>query len=262
MTSQPPKNLATFQQQFGQYLRDPVAAPLPTGIPEKPATIYQQLVFDNYRGFIDSCFPICRRLTEEQQWLSLIRLCLRENKSTNPMFNSIPAQFLATLATAEHLPPWYQSLAHYEWIELAIDIQVDSIPQTISVERLNETLLTPATSLQLLPNPTLQNLRYEWPVHQISQDFQPEAPIETYLLVYRNHAHQSNFIEINSATAQLISCLTTIETIKNHSLLESLAIKLGFELPEQLYHFLVPLLTDLIYQEALYLKEQNNDESR
>ncbi len=209
-----PENLQTFQLAFGKYLRNPEQVQIPEGINSQRAKIYEDLLFNNVSGFINSCFPVCKSLVDENQWYTLRRSFFRDWRSHSPYFREIPQEFLEYLNEASTpLPPWFYELAHYEWIELFVDTFDDEIdspefenleiqPQEIEFDK--PTLTDKNSRLVLCANTTLQNLEYEWPVHTISSTHIPNTPSPTFLAVFRNNKFEVKFQELNAATSLLL----------------------------------------------------------
>lgn len=194
----PPASLQSFQRHFGRYVRDPDGASFPAGIPVRRARIYEELLFNNLRGFLNACFPVCRRMLGGEAWERLMRDFFRDWRCETPFFSEIPEEFVSYLMSDEvweALPDWFTALAHYEWIELSVDLTDEALfPSADSIGDLNT----------LRVNPTLRNLVYQWPVHTISETHRPSQPALTYLLVYRDSAFAVQFAEINAMTSRLI----------------------------------------------------------
>lgn len=187
-----------FQMEFGRRCRDPRAA-RPTGVPARNMRIYEELLFNNITGFVDACFPVCRAMTGERRWRHLARAFFRDWRATTPVFREIPREFVSFLEQSpRRLPAWLRELAHYEWVELATDTHEAVVPAHDAAADLRHG--------QPLVNPTLMNLRYAWPVHQIAPGRRPRRRA-THLLVFRDAEDQVRFVEINALTARLIDLL-------------------------------------------------------
>ena len=59
-----------FQHALAQHLRDPHHTRRPAGVPQRRMAVYNELVFTNSCGFVDSCFPVCRPLLLPPQAVS------------------------------------------------------------------------------------------------------------------------------------------------------------------------------------------------
>lgn len=239
-----PGALQSFQHTFGKYLRDPQNEACPVGIPARRARIYEDLLFNNLRGFLDACFPVCRRLMDESAWEYLLREFFRGWRSDTPYFSKIPWEFVSYLAadmTSVRLPEWFAELAHYEWIELEVDLSNGT--STVST-----TASCNASCLRA--NPTLRNLVYRWPVHTINDNRFPTASMTTHLLVYRDHSFSVQFAEINAMTARLIE-LVMKNTFTSEEALSTLAEEMHHPPSEPWIKFGKAIIDDLIAQEIL-----------
>ncbi|MEW6165480.1 MAG: putative DNA-binding domain-containing protein [Pseudomonadota bacterium] len=189
-----------FQLDFGRHLRDPRAAARPAGVPRRRMAIYHELLFNNLTGFLDACYPVTRSVLGEARWRRLDRAFFREARCRTPYFREIPREFLEWLAASEiKLPPWLRELAHYEWVELALDVMEAHAPDH-----------DPAGDLLAgvpVPAPALLNLAYAWPVHRIGPTWRPRKPRLTHLLVYRDADDAVRFIELNPVAARLVALL-------------------------------------------------------
>jgi len=219
-----------FQYALGRHLRHPRSAKRPDDIPVRRTDIYRELVRNNLEGFLRACFPVTHALLGTRRWPRLVDAFFREARCHSPYFREIPREFLDWLLTAETLPvalpPWLAELAHYEWVELALDVMETAAlpnfdPEGDLLE--GEPVLAPA----------LMNLTYAWPVHQIGSTFRPRKPQPAHLLVFRNTADRIEFIELNPLSARLVTLLqkggrsgreacTRIATELHHPSLDSL----------------------------------------
>lgn len=189
-----------FQQAFGCHLRDPRRAPCPAGVPARRAAIYGELLFNNLTGFLDACYPITHKILGEQRWRRLHRAFFREARCRTPYFREIPREFLDWLPT-DCGPRWLKDLAHYEWVELALDVMETATPPHDPQGDL-------LAGIPVLA-PALMNLAYPWPVQRIGPDYRPRKPRQTHLLVYRNAGDEVQFIELNPVSARLVDLLLT-----------------------------------------------------
>lgn len=208
-----------LQYQFAQAIRQPEKSLGHQGvkIEARRLAIYQSLFFNNIVEFVSNTFPVLKSLYVESDWHQLIRLFFSQYRSDSPIFTEIPKAFLAFLTDEYQLtetdPIFTRELAHYEWIELDVSIRqlnTDKASglkddtafskQSPSIAQIkNETFfLSPLASL----------VSYPYPVHQISQTFQPTEPSEqTYLVVYRNDQYEVNFLQINAATVFMLDLI-------------------------------------------------------
>lgn len=198
-----PQPFQEFQLALGRRLRDPRGTERPAGVPARRLAIYEELLFNNVTGFLDSCFPVSRKLLGEKRWRRLNRIFFRDWRSHTPWFREIPREFLRWLTETEilpvRLPRWLAELAHYEWVELALDVMDAPEPPADP----DGDLMAGVPVLA----PALMNLAYAWPVHRIGPDWRPRKPVQTHLLVFRDRAGMVQFIQLNPVSARLVALL-------------------------------------------------------
>lgn len=187
------------QREMASFLRDPEGRGAPKGIEPRRLQIYRDLVYRNIEGFISSGFPVLRSLYADADWEAMVRTFILEHRCTTPLFLRISEEFLAFLSAdaREGLRGFEVELAHYEWLELAVDVAEGEVPEHLEspdIETARATL-----------SPVAQLASYQYPVHRIGPSFQPEAPTEpSFLLVYRDRESRVKFMELNAATARLL----------------------------------------------------------
>jgi hypothetical protein len=190
-----------FQADFSRHIRDPRAAARPAGVPRRRMAIYNELLFNNLTGFLDACYPVMRSMLSERRWRRLNRAFFREARCQTPYFREIPREFLRWLAARDAPvgPPWLKELAHYEWVELALDVMdADAPPHHPHGDLL--------AGIPVLA-PALMNLAYQWPVQRIGPDYRPRKPHPVHLLVFRDPQDEVRFIELNPVSARLVALL-------------------------------------------------------
>jgi hypothetical protein len=52
--------------------------------------VYNELLFNNLCGFLDTCFPVCPALLGEKRWRRLNRTFYRDSPLHTPWFREIP----------------------------------------------------------------------------------------------------------------------------------------------------------------------------
>lgn len=228
-----------FQHAFARHLRDPQRTRRPEGVPARPMALYQELLFNNVCGFLDSCFPVCRQYLGEARWRSLCRTFYRDWPLHTPWFREIPGEFVRHLQrgkVTQRLPRWLPDLAHYEWAELAADVMDVDMPAH-----------DPQGDLMAAPvclNPARIEVVSDWPVHRIGPDWQPRRPQATFLLVYRDATQQRvRFTELNAHTARVLALLQ--EGLSGREAIDLLAAEMADTDPLALRHFGQQLLNDL-----------------
>lgn len=234
-----PPDFQSFQRAFGRHVRDPLRTPRPAGVPARRMAVYNELLFNNLCGFLDSCFPVARATLGEARWRRLNRTFFRDWPSHTPWFREIPREFVRYLSETEikqPLPAWLAELAHYEWVELAIDIMNNPTPDHDA----QGNLLIGRPVL----NPCLMNLAYQWPVHKIGPNYRPRKQQPTQLLVYRDHNDEVQFVASNPVTARLVALLDS-ETLTGRAACLRIAEELQHPRPETLLAHGVAMLEQL-----------------
>ena len=198
---------ATLREQqfaFAAHLRDPTAHAPPPGIEDRRLAIYRELVFANVEGLLGGGFPVLRSLLAESDWLALVRAFLRDHRATSPLFPELPREFVRFLQSRDSDPPWCVELAHYEWIEVALDYAEADPPAPAAPD------FDPLTA-PLQASPLAWPLAYAWPVHRLAPGHVPDAPPPepTCLLVQRDPTGRVRFHEIGRVAFHLIERAST-----------------------------------------------------
>lgn len=236
MTSQnPDPDFQQTQRAWVAYMRDSETNPGFEGIEARRLKIYRELIFNNIESFLSSGFPVLKSLMPADQWRVLVRDFIVQHRCHSPYFLEISQEFLSYL-NEQSSPmlgqwPFALELAHYEWVELALDVSTEVFPaqemgpgdaQILSDEQL--------LSGRPLISPLLWRLSYQYPVHRIGPDFQPQSPPEqpTCLLVYRDRQEQVRFLESNAVTLRLLQLLED-GALSASEALRQVAGELGYE---------------------------------
>lgn len=211
-----------LQAGFAAYLRDPEACDMPAGIETRRLQIYRDLIYNNIESFISKGFPVLRRLYTDQDWASLVRSFIVRHHCHSPYFLEIAQEFVAYLSEEHEAsvcdPAFLLELAHYEWVELALDIAEEELPEPAQNAVIDD-------NSWLCLSPLAWSLAYQYPVHQIGPANRPaEPPAQpTYLVVYRDRADEVRFMESNALTARLLELAKP--GIRLSELLERLALE-------------------------------------
>ncbi|RLQ23210.1 DUF2063 domain-containing protein [Seongchinamella sediminis] len=213
-------SLRDAQLAMAAHLRDPEGAPAPAGIEERRLQVYRELIYNNIEGFISGGFPVLRSLYPQPEWDQLVRMFMDTHRCKSPYFLEISQEFISYLLNEHQLrecdPPFMAELAHYEWVELALDIAEDELPapaDTIDLETCCPRL-----------SPLAWVLSYQFPVHRVGAGYRPQtADQPTYLVVYRNHRDEVEFIELNAATARLLELIRDNDSASSVEILSALA---------------------------------------
>lgn len=198
------------QYRFAAHIRNPEHEPAPEQVEDRRMAIYRDLFFNNISGTLQSAFPVIRSLFSEDRWQTLVRDFMVKHQCKTPLFVEIAREFMAYLDNerlSDDDPPFLKELAHYEWVELALSIHEAEFKRTPLADE-------DCLSLQFQQSPLAWLLVYQFPVHQISVDNQPQSPNDTpvCLLVLRNEADEIKFIELNPVSARLMDLLSQGET--------------------------------------------------
>lgn len=211
------------QMRFAGYIRDPENKPAPDDVELRRMKVYRELFFNNVESFMADCYPVLKEVLGEQRWQRFIYDYFSRHQSKTPLFPVMPSELLDYLQNeyeAENSDPAFlPELAHYEWIEM--ELATSDAEADFGGINANGDLLDGIPVMTPLAAP----LVYQYPVHQISSQSQPEAvpEIPTYLLVYRDRKDEVEFTEINALTYRLLQMVAHNQTQNGEQLLQSLA---------------------------------------
>jgi uncharacterized protein len=221
--------LATQQDALAAYIRDPERMPPPAGIEERRLKIYRELFFNNVEGMLAGNFPVLRKLYGDDGWATLIRAFYRDHDCQTPLFTELAREFLRYLETRASTdksrdagrgdPPWLRELAHYEWIELALQIseaRIDDIAHDADGDLLDG---------RPLVSPVVWPLAYVWPVHRIGPDYRPDMPpeIPTLLMLRRDADGMISFHALTPLSFRLLQRLDAEPALSGREQLRALA---------------------------------------
>lgn len=237
-----------IQHAFMQHIKNPDAIPFDGGIEDRRLKIYRELFFNNILGFLSSGFPVLQSVYAKLQWAQLARKFFIEHDCRSPYFIDISKEFVEYLSSEYELsecdPVFMRELAHYEWMELDVSVRQSSQTATVWDGQ------SPITQVQMSDLASL--VSYQYPVHQISADFQPTQASEVvYLVIYRDASDEVNFTLVNAVTAHL---LHTIEQ-KGVASIDSLTETMLEAMPQldvaQITESLQQVLQQLLQQQIL-----------
>jgi hypothetical protein len=220
------------QFDFTAHIRDPEKNRMPAGIEDRRMQIYRDLLYNNVEGFIASGFPVIREIYDDQSWHRMVRDFFANHQCRSPYFLEISEEFIDYLQNervpqAED-PAGLIELAHYEWVELALNVS----EAIVCMDGIN------ANGDLLLQRPVFSPLAwplvYQYPVQTMGRDSLPAAVPEqpTYLVVYRNRNDQVRFLEINTVTARLISLLQENESRTGLDAIQQIAGEMNHPNPD------------------------------
>ena len=226
-------SLDAVQRQLASHIRNPEEVAGPEGLEPRRLKIYQDLFYKNIENLIANGFPILRSLIDDEPWNKMIRDFMIHHQCHTPYFLEINQEFLLYLLNQREMqdgdPVFMQELAHYEWVELALDVADEDIDSFRGDPKGDLLTALPQVS------PLARSLAYQFPVHKIGTEFQPTQPGEqpVFLIVYRNRKDKIEFMEANSVTARLLELLQTEEAISGQQVLEQIAQEMQHPDPQQ-----------------------------
>jgi hypothetical protein len=221
--------LAAQQDALAAHIRDPERVQPPPGIEERRLKIYRDLFFNNVEGMLAGNFPVLRRIYGDAGWSALIRAFYRDHDCQTPLFTELAREFLRYLEARAGTdagrddPPWLQELAHYEWVELALQISEarnDEIPHDPDGDLLNG---------RPLVSPLAWPLAYAWPVHRIGPDYRPDTPPEapTLLMLRREPDGNVSFHALTPLVFRLLQRLEERPELSGEEQLRALSVEAG-----------------------------------
>lgn len=244
-----------YQRGFAARLRDPANSPMPQGVPADRVAVYERLFYNSIESFVSGTFPVLHSILSEQRWTRLVTAFIAQHECRSPYFLEIGQEFMAWLQhgyLAEAGDPLFMlELAHYEWVELALDTAADELPAR--VEQGGEASL----NTSLYASPLAWPLAYQWPVNLIGLDHQPASMPEqpTCLLVWRDRKDKVRFMQLTAFTFQLLSQLRE-QSHTPGTLLELLAKQSGLRCDEAFLANGLALLNDWLTQDILLAEPQ------
>lgn len=224
MADAPPR-LRAQQLALTRHLRDPQAVPAPDGIEDRRLAIYRDLVFNNVESLLAGNFPVLKQVLGDADWRSLVRGFFRVHRAQTPLFPELGREFLRFLDArandAPSLPPFAHELAHYEWVELALQISTAELPASDPRSDLVDGIA--------VLSPLAWPMAYAWPVHRIGPDHRPDVPPPepTLLLVRRGPDGDVRFSQLSPLAFRLLQRLDESPGLTGRAQLEALALEAG-----------------------------------
>ena len=221
------RSLHEQQNSMGLYLRDPEHCAPPVEMDPARAEVYRDLVFANLSSLISGTFPVLVNILGDDQWRALVRAFLRDYRAHKPKFGEIAEEFVEFLACEPQAlaegswPPFMVELAHYEWVEMALQqSEAEPLPAGDA-----EGLL----SRPLHVSPLAWPLAYSWPVQRVGPGYQPDtAPDQpTLLLVRRAKDWSVKFSELSPLAWRLLQRLGEFPGLDGRAQLQGLAEEAG-----------------------------------
>ncbi len=236
-----------IQYTFTAHIRQPNSNAAPANIEDRRMQVYNRLFYNNVEDFMSTTYPVLCEILGDQRWHALVRDYFANHKAHTPLFPEMPREFLVYLED-ERQPqtddlPFMLELAHYEWIELALGISELSNDLSQLSKQANFLDEVPVlSSLAWL-------LNYQFPVHQVSSDYQPERPSEqpTHIVASRlEDSAQISFTEVNPVIARLLQLIKeNTQLLTGKELLIQIANELGNPDTNSIINFGQQTLNDL-----------------
>lgn len=220
-----PGALRRFQTAFTRHIRDPASAPAPREIVPARMALYGRLVFGNVERVMANMFPVLKARLPEPDWLALLRRFFRDHPMHDPLFQSMPQEFVHYLEARGPVagePPYLLELAHYEWVDYALSVDETVIDMSdIDPEGV---LADGRPAL----NPLVWMLRYDYPVHTFRVAEPPAEPPATpsYLVAYRDRHDKVGYVELNTISARLLELIDDHPEWATSAVLSALAREL------------------------------------
>ena len=235
-----------YQLAFTAHLRDPANSKKPDRVNAKRMKVYTEIVFNNLESTVAACFPVAKKILGKRGWSKLVRGFFSEHQSKTPIFREIPQEFLQFIETLADAPPYLKSLAHYEWVELAVstmDVKLDLNTVNSNGNLLDEFLVL---------NPTMMLLQYDYPVQLLSPRYKPTESLAepVHLVVYRDLQDDAKFMQLNAQTAQMLRDLQHGNQTARQWLLDFSALNTELDIKNVL-EFGCILLQDLLRQQLI-----------
>jgi hypothetical protein len=221
--------LRAQQMGFAAHVREPSAHAAPEGIEDRRMAIYRDLFFNSIEGLLAGNFPVIHATLGDEAWRTLVRGFYAEHRCATPLFTEVGREFVEWLAQRDSRlrgnggpwPAWLPELAHYEWVELALQIaEGDEAAHDPNGDMRSD---PPVLSALAWP------LAYRWPVNRIGPEYQPDAPPDapTLLLVRRDPAGDVRFSALSPLAYRLLELIDANDGRAGDALLRTLATEAG-----------------------------------
>lgn len=198
-----------YQFALARHLRDPLSVPAPEGVDTVAAAACTQEMVQHLCDVLAPAFPITQALLGEDIWEHAVRLFLKEAPSHTPWASTTQRAFVDHVCESpemQNLPAWLQDLAHFEWLQNA----VNTAPVQWPAFDANADVMHHAVVL----NPTHVEAAYEWPVHSIDTDHKPDDMQSTHVSMLRDMDDELHVFESSVFRGQLLDLLREGQTGK------------------------------------------------
>jgi len=187
-----------IQQHFADRIRHKDNVSCPIGIDNARMQVYEECFFNGISELLSNAFPVINEILTGSEWESLIKNFYAFHHCKSPLFYEVPQEFLEYLINTNSLIekyPFIIELAHYEWMELALDLAVGEVSKPNEEINLykNKFILSPLAEV----------VAYNYPVHKIKKGNNPKKEI-VFICIYRNYEYKVKFIELNQLSARIL----------------------------------------------------------
>jgi uncharacterized protein len=196
-----------FQFALARHLRDPLSAAVPEGVSAADVTVCTQEMVRNLCEVLEPAFPVTHALLGDEIWEHAVRLFLKDAPNHTPWASAVQRAFVDHVCESpdmQRLPAWLQDLAHFEWLQSAVSTTPVSWP---AFDAQGDVM-----QRAVVLNPTHVEAAYEWPVHGIDTDHQPDDMQSTHVTMLRDSDDALHVLESSVFRGQLIDLLRDGQT--------------------------------------------------
>lgn len=196
-----------YQFALARHLRDPLGVPAPQGVRAREVLACTQEMAHNLNELLMPAFANTRAVLGEDLWQHTLRLFLHDAPTHAPWATSAQeayVKFLGHNSLVQHLPPWLEDLAHFEWLQSAVAAARVMWPAHDPQGDLLEACV--------VLNPTHVEVMYDWPVQRISLAHKPLEMQPTYVSVLRDLRDKVCVVESSKFRRHLLDLLRQGQT--------------------------------------------------
>lgn len=217
--------LERLQNDFAARIRNPDGNAIPEGVDPSRMAVYENLIYNGTEELLENCFPVIYEIASDELRESLIRGFLSDHPAESPLFYEVPEEFLSYLIEGRDEPsdpPYLAELAHFEWMELALELTDEPRPENVN----------PKGDLYhdiIEPSPLMEVVGYHYPVHEIDAKNLPTAQDKgSYCLaVYRDRDDVVQCLVLSVIATRLL------QFVRQHELTGKQAVEfLAQEMPD------------------------------
>lgn len=239
------------QLAFTEYLRKTETSVKTDKQHPRQQQIYRDLVYKNINQCIADTFPITKNIISDNDWHIMIREFICSHHLQTPYFLEICQEFLVYLMhtrkplLTDH--PFMRELAHFEWIQLAIDIADINFPES-------QNNVTPTENSLWKVSPLVVGLTYSYPVHIIDECYLPtkSSAYPTHLLIYRNRNDDVQIVATDHLSLVIVQLLQAHESINLKQIYQFLSAELDSTQKEIMLARVLPILCAFAENEIVF----------